>query len=92
LQHCGYDLQAVLYPMIDFIEQDLLAVEGHPELAFIPLSLDRHPQDVCRSLQERDIVLAEFALRSAVDFQRTVGGAIAFLDISVLARADEVIE
>jgi hypothetical protein len=43
LQHCSYDLQAVLYPMIDFIEQDLLAVEGHPELAFIPLSLDRHP-------------------------------------------------
>jgi hypothetical protein len=80
LQHCGYDLQAVLYPMIDFIEQDLLAVEGRPELAFIALSLDRHPQDVCRSLQERDIVLAEFALRSAVDFQHTVGGAIALKD------------
>jgi hypothetical protein len=66
--------------MIDFIEQDLLAVEGHPELAFIPLSLDRHPQDVCRSLQERDIVLAEFALRPAVDFQHTVGRASALKD------------
>ena len=46
----------------------------------MPLPLDRHAQDICRSLQERDIVLGKLPLRTAVDFQYPVGRAIALKD------------
>jgi hypothetical protein len=80
MQHPGYDLQTVLHPMADFFEQNLVAIQSCLELALIPLPLDRHAQNVRRSLQERDIVLGKLPLRTAVDFQYPVGRAIALKD------------
>jgi hypothetical protein len=58
----------------------LVAIQSCLELALIPLPLDRHAQNVCRPLQERDIVLSKLPLGSAVDLQYPVGGAIALKD------------
>ena len=66
--------------MADFFKQNLMAIQSCLELALIPLPLDRHSQNICRSLQERDIVLGKLPLGSAVDLQHPVGGAIALKD------------
>src|SRR5262245_60145294 len=66
--------------MGDFFEQKLVAIQSVLQLALIPLPLDRHAQNVCRSLQERNIVLGKLPLGSAVDFQYPVGRAIALKD------------
>jgi hypothetical protein len=42
VQHAGYDLQTVLHPMCDFLEQELLAVQGCLELTLASLPFDRH--------------------------------------------------
>jgi len=44
------------------------------------LPFDRHAQNICRSLQERDIVLGKLPLGSGVDLQHAVGRAIALKD------------
>ena len=80
MQHPGYDLQAVLHTMADFFEQNLVAIQSCLELALISLLLDRHAQNVCRPLQERDIALGKLHLGSAVDLQYPVGGAITLKD------------
>ncbi len=46
----------------------------------MPLSLDRHPEDVGCALQEREIMLDELIFRSAVDLQHAEGSAISLQD------------
>ena len=88
VKHAGYHLQTILDPMVDFFEQDLMAIERGLQLALILLLFDRHAKDVCRALQERDVVLAKFAFGSAVYFEHTEWRAIALqYDVHCTANA-----
>src|SRR5262245_6258831 len=80
MKHARYNLQTVLDPVIDLLEQNLMAVQRGLEVSLVPQPLDRHAQDVRRALQERDIAFAEFTLGTAVDLQHAVWRAIALKD------------
>src|SRR6516165_6023114 len=80
MQHAYHDLKTILDPVVDFLEQYLVAVKGSLKVAFVPLPLNGHAEDVRRSLQKRDIIFAELTLGSAVDFQHTVWRTIALKD------------
>jgi hypothetical protein len=77
MQHARHDLKTILDPVVDFLEQYLVAIQCSLEVALVPLPLNGHAEDVRRSLQERDIVFAELTLGSAVDFQHAVRRTIA---------------
>src|SRR5690349_15857399 len=49
-------------------------------MALIPLPLDSHSQHIGRSLQERDVALAELSVKSAIDFQHSERRAIPLQD------------
>ena len=46
--------------MVHFLHEELLAFEGCLEVALVPLALNGHAEDVCRALQEGEIVFNEF--------------------------------
>ena len=72
MKHARHHLQTILDPMIDFLEQSLMVVKCGLQMALVPLPFDSHAKDICRTLQERDVVLAEFSLGTAVDLQYAV--------------------
>jgi hypothetical protein len=59
--------------MVDLLQKHLLVLERHFESLLLALPIDRHPQDICRALEESDVSFAELACRSAVHFEHTVG-------------------
>ena len=69
MKHAGNDLQAILHPVIDFPEQDLMTIKRGLKFPLILLLLDGHSEDVCSTLQESDVVLAEFSLGATVDLR-----------------------
>jgi hypothetical protein len=77
LKHARNDLQAVLDPVIDFSEQDLMTIKRGLKLTLIMLLLDRHSEDVCGALQKGDVVLAKLAFGFAVYFQHAERRAVA---------------
>src|SRR5262245_63158453 len=79
-EHPRDQLQAVLHPMVDLLQKHLLVLERHFEGLLLALPFDRHPQDICRALEESDVSFAELACRSAVHFEHTIGRAIALQD------------
>ena len=72
LKHARNDLQAVLHPVIDFPEQDLMTIKRGLKLTLILLLLDGHSENVCGTLEESDIVLTEFSLGATVDLQHAI--------------------
>src|ERR1700738_1420831 len=80
MEHAGHELQTILDAVIDLLEQNLVAIKCCLEMAFVPLPLDGHSEDIGRSLQERDVVLAELAVRSAIDLQYPEGRTVALQD------------
>src|ERR1700693_5083283 len=58
--------------MVHLLEQELLALQRGRQTALMPLTLDRHPQDIGGALEEREIMLDELVLRSAVDLEHAV--------------------
>jgi hypothetical protein len=50
MKHTGNHLEAVLDPMIDLLEENLMTVEGGFQFLLVLLLLDRHPKDVGRAL------------------------------------------
>ena len=77
VKHAGDHLQAVLDAVVDFLEQDLMTVERGLQFALVLLLLDRHAEDVRGALQKCDVVLAELAFGSAVDFEHAERRAVA---------------
>ena len=57
MQHARHQLQAVLDPVVDLLEQDLALLDRGAQAGLDPLALDRHAQQVGRTLQEGDVVL-----------------------------------
>src|SRR6516165_3712250 len=72
MKHACHDLQTILDPMIDLLEQDLVAFQCGLKVALLSLPLDRHAEDIGCSLEERDVIFTKFAFGSAIDFQDTV--------------------
>jgi hypothetical protein len=62
LKHAANNLQAILDPVIDFPEQELMTIKRGLKLALILLLLDGHSQNVSSALKESDVVLTEFTL------------------------------
>src|SRR5262249_9818941 len=79
-EHARDQLQAILHPMIDLLHEHLLVLKRCVQSSLLALPLNRHAEDIGRALQERDIVLAELALGSAIDFKHPVGGTITLQD------------
>ena len=50
------------------------------QIALVPLTLDRHPQDIARLPDEREVMLGDVILQSAVDLQHAERSAIALQD------------
>jgi hypothetical protein len=73
-------LQAVLDSMIDLFDQCLLMVDRLHQSTLASLSLDCHSQEISGALQERDIVLAEFATRLAIHFKNAIGPTVSLQD------------
>ena len=69
MKHTRDNLQAVLDPVVDFPEQDLMTIKGGLKLTLILLLLDRHSENVCSALEEGDVILTEFSLGATVDLQ-----------------------
>ena len=55
-------------------------IHGRAQAGLHPLPLDGHAQQICRTLQEGDVMLAEFALGPAVDLQHAERLAVALQD------------
>ena len=68
-QHADDQRQTVLHPMVHLLDEKLMPLQRGLKIALVPLALDRHPQDVGCALQEREIMLDEHVVRSAVDLQ-----------------------
>jgi len=66
--------------VVDLLQKQLLVLERHFESLVLALAFDRHPQEICRALEESDVLFAELACRSAVHFEHTVGRTIALQD------------
>ena len=47
--------------MIDLLQQHLLPIERRFQTALVSLPFDRHSEDIGRSLQEGDVLLAELS-------------------------------
>ena len=90
MKHAGHDLQAVLDAVVDLLEQNLMTVERDLQLALILLLLDRHAEDIRSALQERNVMLAELAFGSAINFKHTERRAIA-LQNDVHCAADTML-
>jgi hypothetical protein len=73
-------LQAVLHPVVDLLDEDVLMLQRLLEPALVALPLDGHAEDVCGTLQEGDVLLAELALGSAIDLQDAVWCTVALQD------------
>ena len=76
MKHAGDNLKTILDAMVDLLEQNLMAVKGGLQFALILLLLDRHAEDIRSALQKCDVMLAELAFGSAVDFEHTEWRAI----------------
>jgi hypothetical protein len=72
LQHGCDNLKAIVYSMIGFLDHHLLAIERMTKISFHSLPLDRHAEKVGNALQKHDVILGEFILRAAVDFEHTI--------------------
>src|SRR6202042_2660043 len=59
--------------MIHLLDEKLLALQRRIEITLMPLTLDRHPQDIRGALEEREIMLDKLIFRSAVDLQYSEG-------------------
>jgi len=77
LEHRRNHLQAVLDAVIDLLEQDFMTIKCGLQFALILLLLNRHPEDVCGTLQKSDVVFAKLAFGFAVDFQHAEWRAVA---------------
>src|ERR1700689_1911435 len=66
--------------MIHLLDEKLLALQRRLQIALVPFTLDRHAQDIGGALEEREIMLDELILRSAVDFEHPEGLAIPLQD------------
>src|ERR1700689_3907822 len=66
--------------MIHLLDEELLALQRRLQIALVPLTLDRHPQDIGGALEEREIMLDELILRSAVDLEHAERLAIPVQD------------
>ena len=80
MQHRRNDGEAVVDPVVYFLDQQLLAIERLAEISFHALSFDRHAQDVGDTLQKDDIALGEFAFRPAIDLEHSVWLPISLQD------------
>src|SRR6185295_1603157 len=89
VKHTRHQLQAVLHPMIDLLQEQSLVFERRLQSALMTLPLYGHAQNVGCSLQESDVVLAELAFGAAVDFEHAIRSAIA-LENHVHGAADTV--
>ncbi len=79
-QHAYDQRKAILDPMVHLLDEKLLALQRRLQMALMPLTLDRHPQDIGGALEEREIMLDELILRSAVDLQHAERLAIPLQD------------
>jgi hypothetical protein len=52
VKHARYYLKAVLDPVVNLLEQDLMTVQCSLQLALILLLFDRHTEDIRSTLQE----------------------------------------
>ena len=77
LKQARNNLQAVLNPVIDFLEQDLMTVQCSLQSALVLLLLNCHTEDICGTLQEGDVMLAELTFSLTVDFKHSEWQAIA---------------
>jgi hypothetical protein len=75
VKHTRNHLQAVLDPVIDFPEQDLMTIKRGLKLTLILLLLDGHSENVCSALKESDVIWAE-SLGATIDFQHAIRRAI----------------
>lgn len=62
--------------MVHLLDEKLMTFQRGVEVALVPLALDRHPQNVGCALQEREVMLDEPVIRSAVDLQDAEGPAV----------------
>ena len=74
VKHARDNLQAVLDPVIDLPEQDLMTIKGGLKLALILLLLDRHSENVCSALEKGDVELEELTenMRRALEESQTL--------------------
>jgi hypothetical protein len=63
--------------VIDLLEQDFMTIKCGLQFALILLLLNRHPEDVCGTLQKSDVVFAKLTFGFAVHFQYTEWRAVA---------------
>ena len=62
IEHAGDQLEAVFDPVIDLFDQDLLMLKRRLEIPLVALPLNRHTDDVGRTLQEGDVFLGKITL------------------------------
>ncbi len=79
-QHAYDQRKAILDPMVHLLDEKLLALQRRLQIALVPFTLDRHPQDIGGALEEREIMLDEVIIGSAVDLQHTERPTIALQD------------
>ena len=79
-QHADDQGKAILDPMVHLLDEKLLALQRRIQIALVALTLDRHPQDIGGSLKEREVMLDEVIIQSAVDLQHAERSAIALQD------------
>jgi len=74
VKHARDNLQAVLDPVIDLPEQDLMTIKCGLKLALILLLLDRHSENVCSALEKGDVELEELTenMRRALEESQTL--------------------
>ena len=70
-QHADDKSEAILYPVVHFLDKELMTLEGSFYIALVTFALDRHPQYVGRALQEREVMLDELVFRPAVDLENS---------------------
>ena len=75
-QHARDELQAVVDPVIDLVDQHFVVLQRIVQTSLVALALDCHAS-MGRSLQKSDVMLAELSLRSAVNLQHPEGCSIA---------------
>jgi hypothetical protein len=80
LEHTRHDRKAVLDPVNDLPEKHLLAGECCLEESILAFALDCHPQNVCCTLQEGQVLGNELLLGPAIDLQHTERLAVALQD------------
>ena len=68
-KHARDKREAVLHPVIHLADEKLMPLKRGFQIALVPLALNRHPENVCRPLQKREVVFDELVARPAVHLQ-----------------------